>query len=156
MLVQQSQHIGYRGNMSLSNYVTELYGQSTQVTTRQLQKTDSKMTRISNHLTFLTRCQKRGFTPKGLRLKAPVQSANTAKILKWAESLLIKELISDLLRQKNCLVRRKNQHIESLASTMTSRDIEQILDLTTSYTAHVHEHTKTQQKLKFENHNNDV
>ena len=82
VLVQQSQHIGYRGNMSLSNYVTELYGQSTQVTTCQLQKTDSKMTRISNHLTFLTRCQKCGFTPKGLRLKAPVQSANTAKILK--------------------------------------------------------------------------
>ena len=156
VLVQQSQHIGYRGNMSLSNYVTELYGQSTQVTTCQLQKTDSKMARISNHLTFLTRCQKRGFTPKGLRLKPPVQSANTAKILKWAESLLIKELISDLLRQKNCLVRRKNQHIESLASTMTSRDIERILDLTTSYTAHVHEHTKTQQKLKFENHNNAV
>nr|XP_054772286.1 uncharacterized protein LOC129280268 [Lytechinus pictus] len=97
---------------TFKQHLTQLYGEPTQRTARQLQRDAVKSAKLTNHLTFLKRCRDSDIIPPGLQLKSSVDTPKARRILHQASLDLTCERIARTRHQLHDLN-------SSIASTQT-------------------------------------
>ncbi|XP_030854316.1 uncharacterized protein LOC115929472 [Strongylocentrotus purpuratus] len=76
-------------------HLTQLYGEPTQVSSRQLQRNYVKKAKLQNYLTFLKHCRDSSITPTGLLLKSSISTRRAKLIIHKAGQALVREGISN-------------------------------------------------------------
>ena len=135
--------------MTLKEYITRLYGQSTFQLTRKLQRIGVRLAKTNCHITFLTRCHKLALVPIGLRLKTRFESMKAQQIVDTAERRLVKARLDELHRTQRKLTRQRGEILDSLNSRLSTEDFTMILTLTDDYSSKTHARTKKTQQTKF-------
>ena len=102
--------------MTFKQRIDSRYGPGTIKQIRELEQMHLKLTKRSNHLTFLYKCNTENLTPHGISLKSPFRSKKASKIMLSASKQLLKERIAFHHREKRLL----QTNIESEKSKLAS------------------------------------
>ena len=68
---------------TLKDYITASYGASTHKKTLLLKQAKKDVAKTKNQFIFLQRCVKNKLIPKSLRIKSPVNTFRSKKIVEW-------------------------------------------------------------------------
>ena len=94
----------------------EEYGNDVRKPLKELENTAKANGRHVSHLRFYLQCKHEGLVPKGLKIKAQVKGNEARKIIEKAEKALLNVRISEVIRKKNTLQRKKEKASEELRS----------------------------------------
>lgn len=134
--------------MTFKNTVDSRYGPGTRQKIRKLEKLKIKLSRETNHVTYLTKCKKEGLVPKGLLLKPPYYSPKAKKIVSTASIKLMKDRLNFHLSNKEKLKNQVNIETENLFKLIGS-EFENILKTLNKSAERQGESNKQSQIKKF-------
>ena len=92
----------------------EEYGDDVRKLSKELENTMKANGRHQSHLRFYLQCKHEGLVPKGLKIKAQMKSNEARKIIVKAEKALLNVRISEVIRKKDTLERKKRRVSEEL------------------------------------------
>ena len=113
-------------------------------------RTEEKLARANNHLTFLIRCRNQGITPKGLRLYLPLQTTETNALKARTERALVRIAITETRRNRRRLLAQVNGLKHDLQRTTATADFSFVLGLVEQEKTKTDYETKARQIRKFE------
>ena len=109
-------------SLTFRKIISDRYGPDTVSVWRKCEKLTIKLARETNHLTFLCRCRDKDIVPKGLQVKAPVNSKRAKLITERASRSMLRERIAFHRRNKQALQTSIAQLQSSLRSRITSEE----------------------------------
>ena len=111
------------------SYIRNEHGTDVLKQIRKLEYTSKKKGRYTSHLRFFMQCKHKDLIPKCLKLKTTVEGNEARKIIERAEKALLNISISDVVRKKNQLEKRKQDTISNLKTTLPNNLHENIINL---------------------------
>ena len=88
--------------MSIRTTLRSKYGQSCIDLQRKYERCTEETVRFRNHIAFNLRCKREGVIPKGLRMRAPINTEKGKRIADVAS----RQFLNERIRLSNCKLRR--------------------------------------------------
>ena len=130
-------------------HLTQLYGEPTQVSSRQLQRNYVKQAKLQNHLTFLKRCRDSSITPTGLQLKSSISTPRAKLIIHKAGQALVRERIANTRHQLHTMEQDIQTSKVNLSQLLEPADLRKCQAFNTSTAGKTFQSTRQKQIVKF-------
>ena len=130
--------------------ISSRFGPTHTSTIYRLRRTEEKLARANNDLTFLIRCRNQGIIPKGLRLYLPLQTTETNALKARTERALVRIAITETRRNRRRLLAQVDGLKHDLQGTTAAADFSFALGLVEQEKTKTDNETKARQIRKFE------
>ena len=111
-------------NNNMSNnfhaFISSRFGPATIRTVYELRRTEEKLATANNQLTFLMTCREQRLTPKGLRIRMPIESEQTQRIKIRTERAIVRERIRYTKRRRAVLSSLSEKLRDDIRTTSNS------------------------------------
>ena len=130
--------------------ISSRFGPAHTSTIYKLRRTEEKLARANNHLTFLIRCQNQGVIPKGLRVHLPLQSTEVNHLKTRTERTLVRIAITEARRTRRGLLSLVGRLRDYLQRVTTADNFSYALGLVDQEMTKTADEMKAKQMKKFE------
>ena len=132
---------------SFNSTLSSLFGPTAPTLAKKTSYHTERMATYSCHIAFLKACRDHSFTPKGLRLSAPIISKRATEVLSKASTLLLTERLSHYRHKYGQSKRIHDDSLRQLELLITPEYLQKLLHLNAKKSSYTHRrHLLTHQK----------